>query len=86
MYYSLLFLDDDGRWGMEFGDHAREVVEEEREAMRDSSRYADKPPMGLPRYNSMRRYKILRHRNARQSTINAQIEEINKDHTEGTTT
>lgn len=81
MYYSLVYLNEDGRWGMEFGDYKRSVVEEERDAMRDSLRNADdRPPAGMPRYHSLKRFKILRHRNARQSTINKDVAKINKDH------
>ena len=81
MYYSLVYLDDEGRWGMEVGDYESSVVEDERDAMRDSGRNADaRPPAGMPRYHSLKRFKILRHRNARQSTINKDVAKINKDH------
>ena len=68
MYYSLLFLDE-GRWGVEFGDHDREVVKEERE-----DRIFD---MTGPAWEL---YRIARHRNARQATIDKDVAKINKDH------
>ena len=72
-YFTLVCLDDWNKWGVEFGDYDREVVSDERDdAIGESS-------MGVPRYNSMRRFKILRHADARQATIDADVARLNAE-------
>jgi len=82
-YYSLLYSGDWNTWGIEFGDYSREAVEEERDAMRESmpefERFPRNPSIGMPRYNSPRRFKILRHRNDKQATIDADAARLNAE-------